>query len=114
MSDHDAPTPERDARVAAAKADVARALARHPGLTHAEIIRILTEEAAACARFIIRDERAGRDRPPSRADVSCSCGWSAVTADPDDAFADHLALVTLTHDPQPHRLRAVFLARPQP
>lgn len=105
MSSYD-PTPERDALVMAAKADVARALAQHPDLTLAETIRVLTEEAAAYARFIIRDERAARApalRP--RVDVRCTCGWSAVAADPDDAFADHI-------DERTHRITGIHMPLP--
>lgn len=115
MSSHD-PTPERDALVMAAKADVARALAQH-SLTLAETIRVLTEEAAAYARFAIRDERAARARAPAlqpRADVRCTCGWSAVAADPDDAFAVHISAMTITHDTRIHRMTGVYMATGAP
>jgi hypothetical protein len=114
MSSHD-PTPERDALVMAAKADVARALAQHPDLTLAETIRVLTEEAAAYARLAIRDERAARARAPAlqpRADVRCTCGWSAVAADPDDAFAGHIASMTMAHDERTHRITGIYMPLP--
>jgi len=108
------PTPERDALVMAAKVSVSRALQQHADLTFAEIIRVLTEEAAAYARFAIRDERAARERAPQaqRADVRCTCGWSAVAADPDDAFAAHIAIMTMTHDERTHRITGIYMPLP--
>ena len=102
------PTPERDALVMAAKVSVSRALQQHPDLTLAETIRVLTEEAAAYARVAIRDERAAHARAPAlrpRVDVRCTCGWSAVAADPDDAFADHI-------DERTHRITGIHMPLP--